>query len=167
MAKAEKLWADTGSLRDAQLAFHVRYGDPTVAMKLDSEGYSTAAYYKARANPSPFNISKLKSRIDEFRPKSVTPLQVAWAIRGLAEFGLVDDVYYWLARTATDDQAAAISDVLFRPTLASVRRDPRFMHLAKRIGLADYWQKSGKWPDYCGRPGIPYDCKKEAAKLDV
>jgi hypothetical protein len=77
---------------------------------------------------------------------------------------LVDDVYYWLARLS-DDQVSQISYILFRPALASVRRDPRFLPLAKRIGLVDYWQKSGTWPDYCSRPGIPYDCKKEAAKL--
>lgn len=164
LAKAEALWAGTGSLRDAQRAFHVRYGDPAIAMKLDPEGYNTAAYYRARANPSPDNIAKLKAGIDEFRSKSVSPSQVGWAIQGLAEFGLVDDVYYWLARLS-DDQVSEISDILFRPALASVRRDPRFLPLAKRIGLVDYWQKSGTWPDYCSRPGIPYDCKNEAAKL--
>jgi tetratricopeptide (TPR) repeat protein len=164
LGKAEKLWAGTGSLRDAQTAFHVRYGDPTVAMRLDPEGYNTAAYQNARANPSPATISKFKSGIDEFRPKSVTADQVGWAIQGLGEFGFVDDVYYWLGRLP-DDQIAAISYLLFRPALASVRRDRRFMPLAKRIGLVNYWQRSGNWPDYCSRPGISYDCKAEAAKL--
>jgi tetratricopeptide (TPR) repeat protein len=164
LAKAESLWSGTGSLRDAQRAFHVRYGDPAIAMKLDPEGYNTAAYYRARANPSADNIAKLKAGIDEFRPKSVSPSQVGWAIQGLAEFGVVDDVYYWLGRLS-DDQVSGISDILFRPALASVRRDPRFMPLAKRVGLLDYWQKSGKWPDFCSRPGISYDCKKEAVKL--
>jgi hypothetical protein len=27
--------------------------------------------------------------------------------------------------------------------MESIRRDPRFMALAKRLGLVDYWQKSG------------------------
>jgi len=39
------------------------------------------------------------------------------------------------------------------------------MRLAKRVGLLDYWEKSGKWPDYCAEPDMPYDCKKETAKL--
>jgi hypothetical protein len=164
LAKAEKLWGGTGALRDAQTAFHVRYGDPAVAMKLDPVGYNTAAYYNARANPSPSNIAKFKSGVDEFRPKSVTADQVGWAIQGFGEFGLVDDVYYWLGRLP-DDQIADISYLLFRPTLAAVRRDGRFMPLAKRIGLVNYWQMSGKWPDFCSRPGISYDCKAEAARL--
>lgn len=164
LKKVETLWAGTGSLRDVQLAFHVRYGDPAIAMKLDPRGYNTAVFYKTRADPSPQNIAKLKEGIDEFRPKSVTPDQVGWAIQALAQFGMVDDVFYWLGRLP-DNQVADISYLLFRPALASVRRDPRFMPLAMRIGLISYWQKSGKWPDFCGRPGIPYDCK-EATKSE-
>lgn len=164
LAKAEKLWAGTGSLRDAQIAFFVRYGDPAVAMKLNPEGYNTAAFYRARANPSPANISKLKAGIDEFRPKTVTPEQVGWAVQALGEFGLVDDAFYWFGRLPSRD-LANMSYLFFRPALASVRRDPRFMQLAKRTGLVDYWITSGQWPDFCQRPGIAYDCKVEAAKL--
>jgi tetratricopeptide (TPR) repeat protein len=164
LAKAEKLWAGTGSLRDAQLAFNVRYGDPAKAIELDSEGYATRSYYEARVHPTPQNISKFKAVVDDFRSKAVTPAQVGWAIQGLGQFGLVDDAYYWLGRLP-NEQAASISYLLFRPALASVRRDLRFMSLAKRIGLVDYWRSSQMWPDFCSRPGIPYDCQKEAAKL--
>ena len=161
LKKAEDLWSGTGSLRDAQLAFHVRYGDPAAAMALDPTGYNTAIYYQTRADPSAQNIARLKAGIDEFRTKSVTPDKVGWATQSLAEFGLVDDVFYWIERLSAD-QMAHISYVLFRPTFASVRRDPRFMPLARRVGLVDYWQKTGRWPDFCDRPGISYDCKTAA-----
>lgn len=164
LAKAEKLWAGTAALQEAQLAFASRYGDPQLALRLDPSGYNTAAFYRARLDPTPANIAKLKVGIDAFRPKAVTASQVGWATQGLGQFGLVDDVYYWWARLPTDD-AARISYTLFRPTMASVRRDPRFMPLAKRLGLLDYWRASGHWPDFCNRPGIDYDCKAEAAKL--
>jgi hypothetical protein len=39
--------------------------------------------------------------------------------------------------------------------------------LAKRVGLVDYWQKSGRWPDFCADAELKYDCKKEAAKLNA
>jgi TolB-like protein len=55
--------------------------------------------------------------------------------------------------------------LLFVPATASVRRDPRFMALAARIGLADYWRTSGKWPDFCTAPNPPYDCQAVAQKL--
>jgi len=162
--KAEKLWAGTEALKETEIAFLSRFGDPAKAFELDPEGYNTGFYYKARKNPSPANIARLKAGIDEFRPKQVNASQVAWAIQGLAEFGLVDDVFYWLGRLS-NDEVAGISYVLFRPALASVRRDPRFMPLAFRIGLVRYWRTSGIWPDFCERPGIPYDCKAVAAKL--
>jgi hypothetical protein len=45
-----------------------------------------------------------------------------------------------------------------------MRRDPRFMPLAARFGLPQYWLASGEWPDFCSEPGLPYDCKAEAGK---
>ena len=55
--------------------------------------------------------------------------------------------------------------VYFTPWVRPFRADPRFMHVARGLGLTDYWSKSGKWPDFCFEPGLPYDCKAEAAKL--
>jgi TolB-like protein len=57
--------------------------------------------------------------------------------------------------------------VLYAPTTRSMRRDPRFMALAARLGLVDYWRSTGHWPDFCAEPGLPYDCKVEAAKVPV
>ena len=48
---------------------------------------------------------------------------------------------------------------LFVPNTAAMRRDPRFMALAARIGLVDYWRSTGHWPDFCAEPGLPYNCK--------
>jgi hypothetical protein len=39
--------------------------------------------------------------------------------------------------------------------------------IMKTARLLDYWQKSGQWPDSCFETDMPYDCKKEAAKLKV
>jgi hypothetical protein len=55
--------------------------------------------------------------------------------------------------------------VLFGPQARDVRRDPRFMPLAQRLGLVDYWRATDRWPDFCSESGLPYDCKVEAAKL--
>jgi len=53
---------------------------------------------------------------------------------------------------------------LFLPFMTLVRADPRFMPFAARIGLVDYWQETGQWPDFCTEEELPYDCK-EAAML--
>ena len=55
--------------------------------------------------------------------------------------------------------------MLFRPAFRDFRKDRRFIPLAARFGLVDYWRTTGVWPDYCRDPDLPYDCKVEAAKL--
>ena len=54
---------------------------------------------------------------------------------------------------------------LFRSSAAAMRRDPRFMPLAAKIGLVATWEKTGKWPDFCAEPGLPYDCRAVAKAL--
>jgi DNA-binding winged helix-turn-helix (wHTH) protein/TolB-like protein len=48
---------------------------------------------------------------------------------------------------------------LFYPAMKDFRADPRFIPLARRLGLADYWRRSGHWPDFCAEPGLAYDCR--------
>ena len=54
---------------------------------------------------------------------------------------------------------------LFLPTTAAMRSDPRFMPLARNLGLVDYWRSTGQWPDFCSEPGLPYDCRAAARAL--
>ena len=54
---------------------------------------------------------------------------------------------------------------LFRSSAAAMRRDPRFMPLAAKVGLVATWEKTGKWPDFCAEPGLPYDCREAAKAL--
>jgi adenylate cyclase len=73
--------------------------------------------------------------------------------------------WYTAARAQTDPWADFFdSTLLFAPATASVRRDPRFMTIAAQFGLTDYWRTSGRWPDFCAEPGLPYDCKTAAAR---
>ena len=54
--------------------------------------------------------------------------------------------------------------MLFRPDLAHVRADPRFMRVAAERGLVHYWTSTGQWPGFCSDEKLRYDCKAEAAK---
>jgi len=49
--------------------------------------------------------------------------------------------------------------------MRSIYSDARFMGVAQRLGLLRYWQESGRWPDFCMEPKLPYDCEKVAAQL--
>ena len=48
--------------------------------------------------------------------------------------------------------------ILFGPEMDAVRRDPRFMSLAERSGLASYWAITGERPDFCDTGDLDYDC---------
>lgn len=162
LSQAERLWAGTGALRDILWAFHLRYGNPRLAKEL--AGFSAEGldlYLAARADPSPASISKLVATIKEHR--NDTRGDIGFAIQALAEFDQTDELLRWLGG-APREGLAAISYVLFRPAFAKFRRDPRFMAVAARIGLVDYWLSTDEWPDYCRDPNLPYDCTKEAAR---
>ncbi len=58
----------------------------------------------------------------------------------------------------------AMTSGLFAYELAPLRRDLRIWKIFVATGLAEYWQRSGKWPDFCMEPDLPYDCAVEAAK---
>jgi DNA-binding winged helix-turn-helix (wHTH) protein/tetratricopeptide (TPR) repeat protein len=46
------------------------------------------------------------------------------------------------------DQRRRKTNMLFTPTAAAMRSDPRFMPLMQQMGLADYWDQRGIRPDF-------------------
>ena len=121
-------------------------------------------YLLARLNPTPANVEKA---IAALRGAQLAPSRKLHQLAQLlAEFGRNDELYKRLA-DLRPDQLRTLAVVFFRPPFQQFRRDPRFMPLAARAGLVSIWRKTGKWPDFCFEPDLPYDCKKEAAKLNA
>ena len=89
---------------------------------------------------------------------------IAQIVQTLAQFGRKDEVIDILTHYAGPPTGFLDVHVLFRPAFRDVWRDPRSMAGAAHVGLLHYWKISGKWPDFCFDPTLPYDCKKEAAK---
>lgn len=87
-------------------------------------------------------------------------------ISELAQLGLTDDAFR-LGQVYASQPLSVYNapTFLFSPATASLRRDRRFMSLAAQLGLVGYWRSTGKWPDFCAEPGLPYTCKAEAEKL--
>ena len=93
--------------------------------------------------------------------------RLAWPsllLQILADFGRDEEVFQIALGSKIQDLRGS-SDALFRPSFNRVRQDPRFIQIAARLGYMAHWQKTGKWPDFCFEPDLPYDCKAEAAKL--
>ena len=86
------------------------------------------------------------------------------ALSHLSALGLIDDAFALAAQYPPSAQSDDIS-ALFTPLADGLRRDPRFIALAGRLGLVGYWTAAARWPDFCAAPGLPYDCKTEAARL--
>lgn len=164
LAKAERLWAGTAALRDVQFAFHLRFGDPKIAQKLSSGQFKPDdPYFQARLNPTPANVRQLVDFYRQLKSRR-EPFRFGGALQEMGEFGQTDEVFEWLA-ISTTERLVAFDYLLFRPALASVRSDARFMEIAKRMGLLKYWTESGRWPDFCSEPALPYNCKSEAKRL--
>lgn len=166
LKRAEQRWPGTLTLRDARFRFHLRYGDPRVALQIvRTEGISQEfeEFLVARIDPTPENI---ENAVDAVRQRGTTSAKsINDLTQLLAQFGREDEAYHLIMGWQRPDQAGAMSGMLFRPTTKKFRSNPRFMRVAAHLGLLAHWQKSGKWPDFCSDPDLPYDCKAEAAKL--
>jgi class 3 adenylate cyclase/TolB-like protein len=118
----------------------------------------------AEALPSrdPAKVAAVQQAVRRIDGANQVALRVG--IQCLAQLGKVDEAFQQAERFRPDVYGVDGSVTFFLPSTASMRRDRRFMPLMARIGLVDYWRTSAKWPDFCSEPGLPYDCKAEAAK---
>lgn len=163
LGRAKQLWPDTQTVRDAEFALELRFGDFEKALRDEDAGPFTGAplYMKARREPNDTNVQAFlvygRKRISDGPGTS-------FVLQALGEMNRVDEFYSLVERPDAADLLGGDSYILFRPWLANVRRDPRFIAFGKRLGLVDYWRQSGHWPDFCSDPDLPYDCKAEAAK---
>lgn len=175
---AEKIWPTSKTVRDIRWAFDLRVGNATRALTMLRNDQGLAMYnypqtripeaglepfLEARINPIPANIDKAieahQARVRR-EPKAFGPMLIA-----LVMFDRIDDSYELLANPQTLNALPLSSGVLFRTYFKKFRQDARFMPLAARIGLIRYWTETGKWPDFCFEPDLPYDCQREAARL--
>lgn len=172
LKKAEAIWPNSAILQDARYRLDLRYGDPKRALNAVEKGEtgdSTAGaeswrrFLRARIDPTDSNV---ESALESFRERyRRNPADIPGYIQALGIFGRVDEAFEVTHNPITLDSMMASTEVLFRPQMRSLFTDVRFMELANRLGLLDYWRKSGVWPDFCKDPTIHFDCHEEAAKL--
>ena len=66
------------------------------------------------------------------------------------------DLAFSVLRTNLAHNRGKITGAWYTPWLlvySGARADPRFKALMGEAGLADFWRRSGKWPDFCGPVG--------------
>lgn len=167
LEKGEKLWPGSFAMLDASSRVHARFGDPKKALAIARSGVfgsdnELEAFLLARIDPTPANIEKaIAANMTMFGRDDRA---LGYLMQTLGEFGREQQLFDFLSRQRGELMVS--KSVLFRAPLRNFRRDPRFMQVARRFGLVDYWRSSGKWPDFCFEADLPYDCKAEAAKLN-
>ncbi len=176
LKKLEQLWPGATNVLQARFAIEFRVGDAAKALKIMRSGQlgpaftptSAAAwsahesYLLARMAPTATNKQRAIANARAFYAQNPA---FSWVVaRALSEFGDLDELIAFL-QSSDASVPPNTTWTMFRTTFAPLHRDPRFMQVADRFGLIDYWTESGKWPDFCADPAIRYDCRTEAAKL--
>lgn len=168
LREIERLWPGSISALVARFYFDYDFGDPRRALEIMQSG-------KMAMSLRPSRVSFLQAKIEKSQAATERAIRHAQQefvrdsanidlyLEALAQFGRHREAVDHLISIDPAETPGLISR-LFGPALGEVRRDPRFMAIAKRFGLIDYWRESRKWPDFCSRPDLPYDCKSEAAR---
>jgi len=171
--QAISIWPDEPHLRLARIALEARYGDPDRALALIADPTTRPASWEAeqiedwrrfpqvRKSHDPATLAAYER--DELAKLAAGKTYVSAVVLRLSGLGDVDGAFAAAARATPDDPLD--TEPLFRPAAVGVRKDPRFMPLAIKTGLVDFWRRTGKWADFCDAPDRPYDCRAEAAKL--
>lgn len=168
ISKAERIWPGSDAVTSVRFAIHLRFGDPRVAWQMIQAGQVPAAWIDARSfiqarmtrKPQDIELAVKDARASY----AVDPSSFQHFVQTLSILDREDELLSLLMSVPLQD-AEYVTDVSFRPAARELWRNPRSLQYAKRVGLLEYWQSSGKWPDFCFETDLPYDCKKEAAKL--
>jgi tetratricopeptide (TPR) repeat protein len=165
LRKAEQLWPGTVVLLNARYALALRFGDPKEALRIRDSGALRisgaplhGSFLEARANPTPANVEKALHDARSYFSNS--PVAIVQLSQALVAFGREDELFAVLLDGRQPYDEHDLLGVMFRPTFRKFHHDPRTMRVAARLGLLDYWRNSGKWPDFCFDPDLPYNCKR-------
>lgn len=152
---AQKRWSDASKLLDRAIDFPDYFSSSWTAQWRD-------LFSALQSNNSAVRQSARKSLLAS---ASTDPRN---AIYGLCLLGFVDDAFLVaLGQMDVDATREDDSSFMFHPQAEALRRDRRFMLLAARFGLVDYWRQTGHWPDLCQDPQMQFNCAQEAAAEPV
>jgi TolB-like protein len=126
-------------------------------------------FIRVKREPTPENIAGWRTALEAHvaRTGCVDVSRLVYS----AHLGLVDEAYR-AAETARLGPVGTRDDImgpdgyrtslLFQAGMPELRNDARFPRLCARLGLVEFWIRSGKWPDCAGE--VPYDFEGECAK---
>jgi DNA-binding winged helix-turn-helix (wHTH) protein/TolB-like protein/Tfp pilus assembly protein PilF len=171
--RAAWIWPDSDKVLAYRIDLEAQWGDPGRALTLLGDPKSRPPHWEAAVIDDWRRFclvrqSRDRSAVaayadDVLARLAAGKLDVSDAVRRLSSLGATDAAFSAAMRSSQSD--ALDTEALFRPSAESLRRDARFMPLAVRLGLVEFWRRTGKWPDFCEAPDRPYDCRAVAARL--
>lgn len=174
LQRALRIWPDDNNLRVAHLDYEARFGNPDRALAILQDpderpqkvrDVTLEAYRRLAETRKSGQPAARRAYVGWLRAKTVSgQLGVDFAAPHMAEFGDVDGAFK-LAFAAPPDVINIDPEFLWEPESLALRRDPRFIALAAKFHVADFWRETKLWPDFCSTEGWPYDCKAEDARL--
>jgi DNA-binding winged helix-turn-helix (wHTH) protein/TolB-like protein/tetratricopeptide (TPR) repeat protein len=145
--------------------------DPRVGPNIDApaERRPYAGIVRAIQSHAAADIATVETQCDD--PTRLARFAGRTCLQALAVLGQTDaffrlaPAYFPEQRAATAQQRDALwianprmhhyMRVLFRKDAQAIRADERFIAIAERTGLLDYWRASGKQPDFCRHEAAP------------
>jgi len=165
---AVKLWPTNGAVWGAKIYILAQYGYEKEALALvtNAKGplnaeadFFTAlqAFLRAMTEKTPASRAEAKGAI--LAAVASHHFDEQGAVEFLAKLGELDAAFTIAERAyITDGNVTPYSrpnlSVFFRPASIELRRDPRFLPLATRLGLMSFW-KAHVPPDFCAREDAP------------
>lgn len=176
LQRALRIWPDDKSLRFARLDYEARLGDPDKALAIindpaarpDIRDVSLELYRRlAQARKSGKEADRRAFTGWLNAQMSSGAFDAGQAAPALAAFGDPDGAFKlaFAAPSEASDPNYIDPIYLWDPGSETLRKDPRFIALNRRLHVADFWHTTGKWPDFCAAPKWSYNCKTEDARL--
>jgi len=172
--RALRIWPDDAGIKLTKLDYEARLGDPGIALSIlknadarpqNARDVTLEAYRRlaetrlARKPASTADFLRwLKQEV------AVDQLDVDFAAPLLAGFGDTDGAFR-MAFAYRGDPINIDPAFLWQPESLPLRRDPRFIALAAKFHVAEFWRTTGLWPDFCSTPSWPYNCRTEVARV--
>ena len=172
LTRGLRLWPDDDTLRGAYLSEALRYGRPQEALKLaadpafrlkdvsDATQTSNERLEAVRAAPTRARVDAfIAGELLDLRARRLSPDRVILDLTTVGAYAAAMQVAERLGSSDETYQVPQVDpEILWRPFADPLRRDPRFISIARRLGLVDFWRSTGEAPDFCGIPDLPYKC---------
>ena len=171
IAAAVQRWPDQRQVWRTRLVYLLYGGRPTEALAMLRDdigrprdlvpGVVEAATATAEALVGTIGRAQaVAANLDFVKTSPALTLPVVHAITALgdapAAFAMLRGYYFgegeWTSLAPPGGDQDRQTSPLFQPPMRGLWKTPEFEKLVQRIGLADYWRRSGQRPDYMSAP---------------